>query len=313
MVQRTLSPSTKTSIVGQRGLHGGGVRVAGVFLSVIFGLAYAIGTASAAPCGFYQELVPPTPGVETSTFESDSAIMWSLDSSDSYVRWHVTLMPGRNAGGDPIGHSTPVRLYYGNANASASPNYATRDEMNRGTATSPPMNIPEGATDVFLVFNNKYEVEARDPITYDKMSLYLSYDDGLHWYPSCSLSPARVPDGHLAESVCSDGTREGAYPCPRDHAGQSHPVWERRAVSLGDGGGYSLKVRFEFDTVDAFENEAMGWMVDDIQVAYTPPGVSPPGVTPSPEEVPVMGPIFIGVLVAGIAVAGGLAARRTRD
>lgn len=192
---------------------------------------------------------------------------WRLESSHPQVQWQVHRAPTKNAGNDAIGHSEPGRLYYGFPNKTVS-HYRTGTSPNEGTAVSPALHVPTGASDPVLYFNSSYEIESGSPSTRDLMTVETSTNQDASWTLRCRLNPSSSPGGLPGETVCSNGFSNGAFPCPSEPNG---PQWEQRSISLSSVVGSSVLVRFKFNTMDGIENDGMGWMLDDVRVAYTSP------------------------------------------
>lgn len=210
-----------------------------------------------------------------STFDPGTP-SWEYSAQTSGVGWHASSKSGKNAVDYEGARGHPWRLYYGSSDATRQ-DYATGQAGNSGTASSPIFRVPENASSVALVFDSKYEVEARRPATHDQMLVHTSTNGG-PWQVLCRISPTTAYNGDPDESVCSRGIlAQGAYPCPSDATG-TLPEWGTRVISLNNAAGSNVRVRFEFQSVDSNFNHAMGWMVDDVRIAYHAPPPPDPSV-----------------------------------
>ncbi len=125
--------------------------------------------------------------------------------------------------------SASTSFYYG---LEAARNYNT-GPRNLGSITSVPISLT-GAQGVRLSF--KYFLQKEPTLSYDVARVFISNDDGATWTP---LGDALTSADSLGVAV---------------------------HMSLSAYDGQTIRVRFDFDTVDAIENAYEGWYVDDITV-----------------------------------------------
>ncbi|HEX9506410.1 MAG TPA: S8 family serine peptidase, partial [Acidimicrobiia bacterium] len=147
--------------------------------------------------------------------------------------WTVTGTNG--VGGPALWHlsshrvdSPPTAFYYGREDTLT---YAT-GARNFGAITSSPISLC-GVSEAAVSFQHFLQTENLDP--YDRASVSVSKDDGVTWTPLYSTSLGTA----------------GMVPKTLDLVGLD---------------GEDIRLRFDFDTVDAFVNDFEGWVVDDVSV-----------------------------------------------
>lgn len=127
---------------------------------------------------------------------------------------------------------------------------------NAGIAQTGPINL-KGYTQLTLVFQSWWEIEAVDPsIQYDAMDVLIS-TNGTHWNRIDRLNP-------LAEPIPDSGNAKKAY----TSAGYNQAaVWSPSIYDISSYAGNStVYLRFDFDTIDHLYNGFRGWIVDDIVI-----------------------------------------------
>jgi hypothetical protein len=66
--------------------------------------------------------------------------------------------------------------------------------------------------------------------------------------------------------VAVDGSSSWKKLWSKDSTEASTKAWTSAEISLADYAGKSVRVRFSFDSVDDYDNEHVGWMIDDVRV-----------------------------------------------
>jgi len=185
--------------------------------------------------------------------------------------WTVEVTPEATASGQPaLWHQSERRSdspthswYYGQETTG---DYDTGGP-NSATLTSPNISIPQDAQDISIHFDQFISTEnlasSSGTTYYDKATLEVSNDDGQSW-------------NILGTFRSSDNTWQEVY--------TSIPSYYI---------GPSVKLRFKFDTVDAFVNSFEGWYIDNVEVSAQQPTPTPtptPVPTPTPTPVPTPTP-----------------------
>ncbi len=162
------------------------------------------------------------PGVLDEDFEGGTPDGWTFTPIVDGVGWQVTTMSKF--------HTGPSVLYYGNPGAENFDN----GEINTGTATSPPLDIPSGVEtklDMWVYFDGESS---------------LSYDD--FW--------VEVDTGDKTFTVVKKSDI-------KDEA------WKHVVKDLSYLGGKTIQLKFRFDTIDGTVNKGYGVVVDDLKVVST--------------------------------------------
>ncbi len=134
----------------------------------------------------------------------------------------------------PASHSGSHSWWYGQDGTG---DYDT-GTANSGDLTSPPIYIP--TYDYYLRFWYRYETEMEGP-NWDQRRLQISVDGG--------------PFSDVLQ----------LYDDPMNWWLQSP------AINLSGYAGYTIQVRFRFDTLDGAYNAYQGWHIDDFDISGTPP------------------------------------------
>jgi hypothetical protein len=127
---------------------------------------------------------------------------------------------------------------------------------NAGIAKTGPIDL-SGHTELTLVCQNNWEIEAVDPsIQYDAMDILISTDN-VHWNLLNRLNP-------LAEPIPDSGNAKKAY----TSAGYNMAaIWSPCICDISSYGGQTtVYLRFDFDTIDSLYNGFKGWHADDITI-----------------------------------------------
>jgi len=121
-----------------------------------------------------------------------------------------------------------------------------------GTLTSPVINL-DNIEHPHLQFASWFEIEGYDPEDYDSMKVLISVNGGPY-----------VGVGTLNPLMGGDTS---ANNIPYTTGGYDTPAyWEFRSYNLSAYVGQSIRVRFEFDTIDKFRNGFRGWFIDDVEI-----------------------------------------------
>ena len=175
---------------------------------------------------------PPMPAYET-TFENGAGgftINNNEVSGDASGFWHLTTRRGTQPGHSPI-----TSFYYG---SEATGNYNTPGFANAGNITSPAIKVPS-AGPVTLSFNYVLQTEGNDG--YDVASVEVSNDGGATFTTIAnSASSTQLPLTN---------------------------TWAAASFDLSAYAGQTIRVRFDFNTIDSLLNTYEGWYVDDVEVS----------------------------------------------
>jgi hypothetical protein len=177
--------------------------------------------------------------------------------------WHLST--GRAY--DP-GHSPTNSLYYGQGESPSGGGNYDNGTNNGGVVISPALNLPAAPTTITLSFNYLMNVEALT--NYDLAYVEVSTNNGL------SYTPVAVKNTFGGLTNLTSG------------------LWVSNTVDISAFAGYTIKLRFRFDTVDAVSNDTEGWYLDDIIIRGS--GI-PIVVTPTSA-----GPFVNGVWTGELAV-----------
>ena len=112
-----------------------------------------------------------------------------------------------------------------------------------GSLVSPKIGIPSGVTHVKVEFRYFRQVEYYAGGEYDITTVEYSLDDGNNWKPLWKKT-SKDPSVLAWESFAS-----GPIPV---------------------NGSTSFKLRFTFDSRDAYANDFLGWLIDDVRVTAVP-------------------------------------------
>ncbi len=124
-----------------------------------------------------------------------------------------------------------------------------------GTLTSPDISL-SGASSPILRLYTWWEIESVNPNAdgYDLMDIKLS-TDGVNFTPLKRLNPFVDPN---------DTDRDHK---PFSSSGfNREPIWVFEEIDLSAYAGQTIRLRFEFDTVDELYNGFRGWLVDNISI-----------------------------------------------
>ncbi len=190
-------------------------------------------------------------------FEAGNREGWTMESSHPNVGWsveHSLFNPafiGEEAPyvGETDMYSLNYNRYWSQYFAPESDpeefelDFDTGLESNRGSATSPRIQV-SGLQDPKLVFSCTFDMENFKGIDVRSVAIYQD-DTGL-LLKEVVLGFDGVEDSH--EGLCIGWEK-----------------WHSHVIGLDAAWG-SVRVRFNFDTVDSFKNNGKGWFLDDIQV-----------------------------------------------
>ena len=149
---------------------------------------------------------------------------------------------GRSADGFHSGGGT---LYFGqNEGPTGGGNYNAGRVA--GSVTSPEISFDSGTVNPTLSF--RYFMGVEQPEAYDRATVSVSDDNGATF--------TAVATNYGTDNKVLNRQSDG---------------WDRIEIALNDVTGFSttngsLRVRFEFDSIDAIANNFEGWYVDDIEL-----------------------------------------------
>jgi len=191
--------------------------------------------------------------IYTETFESGIGT-FSLGTEATNL-WHVSA----SCASTQTGHSAPNSLYFG-IDSSCTYNNSLADA---GTATSVPISIADTSA---VKLRLKYFLATEKISSYDKATVQVSINGGSY-------------------AIAASNTGTGV--ALQDGSG----TWQTLDVDLTSlFAGLTtatLRVRVAFDTIDAYVNAYMGFVVDDVQVLAFAGGVSnsAPTVNAGPDQI----------------------------
>lgn len=153
-------------------------------------------------------------------------------------------------GNSTTAHSGTYSWWYQNIYGNYDDNHP-----NSGSLTSPPISIPSAG--YYLRFYYRYQTETQGT-TWDQRWVQISVDGG----PFINLVQI-YDDPQIPETTS----------------------WMRtKAIDLSFYAGHSVRIRFQFTTFDAVENNYPGWGIDDFSITANPPstcGENRPDETPA--------------------------------
>ncbi|MFA5104525.1 MAG: carboxypeptidase regulatory-like domain-containing protein [Candidatus Margulisiibacteriota bacterium] len=123
----------------------------------------------------------------------------------------------------------------------------------KGDLISPSINLV-GYSTVTLTFWTWWEVEARDPSTFDQMKVNLSDDDGTNWTMLLKINPEFTNPEDVSKPYSS-----GGFFTPG--------VWVKHQYDLTSYAGKTIKLAFSFDAMDLQSNGFRGWFIDDVSIS----------------------------------------------
>lgn len=140
----------------------------------------------------------------------------------------------------------------------------TSTRSHAGTLTSPTIDLSAAAPGepLNLRFATWWEIESVNPNCsgFDLMTVEVSTDDGVSFVPLARLNP-------LSDPATGDTDRS---PLAFSNRGfNSAAAWlTQEAIPLdGLAGEATVRIRFNFDTVDGLFNGFRGWMIDEVVIA----------------------------------------------
>lgn len=138
----------------------------------------------------------------------------------------------KNESAYALSYSAPGAYWFGRPDRGT---YEDGLTATSGTLTSPPISLL-GVPNPMLGFASWYQTEDTGGV-HDAKRVQVSVDGGTTWT--------------LLDNVEGDADYER---------------WAIRYIDMSAYSGYTVKIRFEFDTSDAFHNAYRGWYVDDVRI-----------------------------------------------
>jgi hypothetical protein len=113
---------------------------------------------------------------------------------------------------------------------------------------------------IFLTLQSWSEIESIDPVFHDVMTIRLVDVN------SGAILATHVINENIspADGVEHEGHSSGGFNAP--------PVFEVIDLEASNVGGRTVRLEFQFQTLDPLYNGFRGWIVDNIRVASTPAG-----------------------------------------
>lgn len=181
----------------------------------------------------YTQLYISTNGLLSfdSTLASNTSLLGD-DVESGTGSWTATGLWHREASSScATPHSGSAMWYYGQNSTCDYDNGAT----NSGTLQSASMTLPAGKTAQLSFW---YATETEGGSYWDARYVQVSTNGGTTWT-------------NLAQIIDSDDPL----------------VWREKVIDLTSYAGQTIKLRFSFDTKDAYANWFQGWFIDDINVS----------------------------------------------
>ncbi|MGB2983583.1 MAG: right-handed parallel beta-helix repeat-containing protein [Candidatus Bipolaricaulia bacterium] len=162
-------------------------------------------------------------------------------------------------------YASPTHVYYYGNDATC--RYATAG-ANSGTLTSPVIDVSGLVPASPLTIGWKYwrEVESYNG-AFDKSWVEYKFDNQPGWtqiWYDDSTQNQPVGGWHLVEATTDTAANDIIVPA----------------------GAVNLQVRFEFDTVDGYANNYVGWLIDDVKVIQQDDSVDPLTITSDCDDLP---------------------------
>lgn len=185
--------------------------------------------------------------------------------------WHVSTGRANNAG-----HSPTHSLYYGQGEGiNGGGNYNTTNNSgtpvaNSGVVTSPAILLPAGVPAITLSYGYLMNVESGT--NWDRALIEISTNNGVTYLPVAV---------------------KGAFGLTNATGG----LWVSNSVALTQFAGSTIRLRFNFDTIDGLVNSTEGWYLDDIVILSGAGGVGNLAIAPTNT-----GAFANGAWTGGIAV-----------
>ncbi|OGY86333.1 MAG: hypothetical protein A2233_02785 [Candidatus Kerfeldbacteria bacterium RIFOXYA2_FULL_38_24] len=193
--------------------------------------------------------------------------LWHLQENPQDITISPEINPDLvslpDSGNLPYAYSDDFAWWYGAASdgtfmgewtvdSQSDKNGGLSDDANLGNLVSPEIDLIS-ADNATLSFWHWWEVEGVDVDRYDLMKVSASTDGGTTWTEVALLNPANDVDGESWRPYSSGGLGQ---------VGQ----WLYTTVDLSAYVGNTVKLQFNFDTVDANYNGFRGWLIDDVLV-----------------------------------------------
>ena len=166
----------------------------------------------------------------------------------TYSFWYGTE-PGAGVGTENGNYIGPRSG--NNANGSLSGGEST--VANTGVLSSPAFVVP---ADGMLRFETWWEIESFDPQSFDLMNILVE-EVGVGTDSLGTLNPVVDPDGAPNQPFTTNGFNLA-------------PGWVGFNVSLNAYAGKTIKLHFDFNTLDANYNGFRGWLLDNVRVVPEP-------------------------------------------
>ena len=137
-------------------------------------------------------------------------------------------------------------------------------QANSGDLTSPTLKISTSGH-YYLRFYYRYTTETQGPV-WDQRWVQISIDNGPFHQSLQSDQRQQLTDDPFADEI-------------------SDPYLSSQVIDLGSlEPGQFVRVRFHFETLDAFRNSYQGWAIDDVGINALPPDI--PGDANEPNNTP---------------------------
>lgn len=198
--------------------------------------------------------------IATATLQTDLQALAGIGTGNVTVTGTAATFYMLTFAGNLANASIPLAAVSGTASPSAQNLTQTYDAKNAsgsslhvgGYVTSPQISL-SSYTSPSLTFN--YYLGTESELSYDQATVQIS-TNGTSWTNLASSDSAN------GGTLLIDNTQATQLP--------TSTAWNTVTLNLAAYAGQSVQIRFSFDSIDGFDNDNIGWFVDNIQVQGIP-------------------------------------------